>query len=98
MNHGAGRLVCPAERRSIMPELSAICSRCGRTLYLAQNAENVPVEHQDIDQSLGLDPSPGISVPMTMIPELMEACWEWLEAQLCPTCGAHGTLQRTRPQ
>jgi hypothetical protein len=81
-----------------MPELSAICSSCGRKTYLAQNAEDVPVEHPDVDQQLGLDPSPGISVPMTMIPDLMEACYQWLEAQACPTCGAHGTLQRTPRQ
>jgi hypothetical protein len=78
-----------------MTEISALCSQCGKTYYLAHDAEQVPVEHPDIDQTLGLDPSPGISIPMTFIPELMESCWQWLESQPCPSCGAHGTLQRT---
>jgi ribosomal protein S27AE len=78
-----------------MTELSATCSRCGKKLFLTQDAAKVPVEHPDIDQALGLDPSPGISIPMTFIPELMESAWQWLESRPCPSCGARGTLERT---
>jgi hypothetical protein len=78
-------------------EISAGCSQCGKTLYLTHDANQVPVEHPDIDQALGLNPSPGISLPMTFFPDSMEECWQWLEARPCPTCGTHGTLQRTPP-
>jgi hypothetical protein len=76
-------------------EISAVCSQCGQKLYLTRDAQQVPVEHPDLDQSLGLGPSPGIALPMTFVPELVQECWQWLEAQPCPSCGAHGTLQRT---
>jgi hypothetical protein len=79
-------------------EISAVCSHCGKTRCLTPRAEDVPVEFPDVDQHLGLDPSPGISLPMSLVPELLEDAWQWLEAQPCPTCGAHGTLQRTPPR
>jgi hypothetical protein len=79
-----------------MTELSAMCSQCGQKTLLTENAEAVGVECPDLDQRLGLALSPGIEIPMTMVPGAMEGAWEWLEAQPCPGCGAKGTLQRTR--
>jgi hypothetical protein len=76
-------------------EISAVCAQCGGTYCLTPHAEAVPVEVPDTDQRLSLDDSPSIALSMTFFPELMEDCWQWLEAQRCPSCGAEGTLQRT---